>query len=212
MVLENTYLIYHLIFNCLDQLTESIMIRKLRFLLLLFLMGFSADLMAQMNKEMRSILPQDWNQKDILVSLEKEEKLALLKRLTPIDSILFEDYTSEELGYFPLDTAALKFLDLNSDGHLDLLYSSTSGPMGMQDTKVFFQQEGKLQLVKQLKGGVFHLTKNKTNTELSTLWQPCCGSYTSRLLTYRFSESESGELQSAIFFIGRLTPILVDEI
>ena len=84
--------------------------------------------------------------------------------------------------------------------------------MGMQDTKVFFQQEGKLQLVKQLKGGVFHLTKNKTNTELSTLWQPCCGSYTSRLLTYRFSESESGELQSAIFFIGRLTPILVDEI
>ncbi|MEL7148329.1 MAG: hypothetical protein AAFO69_18290, partial [Bacteroidota bacterium] len=161
-------------------------------------------LLAQMNRLLKPIINDQWDQKSILLPLTESEKLQQLAILLPDDSVQFKDESMDEDNYFLLDPTGLMFLDLNADDNPDLLYSGQSGPLALMDTKLYFQEDGRLKFSKKLDGGIHHIRQSRDSTWVSTLWLPCCGSYTSRISTYLFTKHHDGTLLSTISFIGRI--------
>ncbi|MEQ8302917.1 MAG: hypothetical protein RIB47_05970 [Cyclobacteriaceae bacterium] len=135
------------------------------------------------------------------------EKLTALALLPPGDSVQFElpDYDPEQYPddprYFPLDTAAIKLIDLDFDGDLDLLYTGVSRWQNLTDTKVYLKEEHQYQFLKIFHGRIIDIRKGHDHYEIHTLWVPCCDSYTSRIDINTFSASSSVSLES-IFVIG----------
>mgnify|MGYP001799390039 CR=1 FL=1 len=180
-------------------------------LLLIALVGVPHASNAQMNREVRKILNSNWDQKGIVAPLDSAQKMALLSKLLPGDSVQFRDESiDDEVVYYYLNMNGLRFLDLNGDQNLDLLYSGISGTMSKTDTKVFLNDGKRLVYTKMLPGGIFHIAKRQDTLLVSTLWQPCCDSYTSRIETYAFHADDEGEFQSSISFIGRYYRVFID--
>lgn len=181
----------------------------LYYTLLFFFISWSVD--GQMAREVAELPDLPWHEHQWVAKLSVEEKVDRLKTLPAGDSVQYEspwysaDYP-EDARYLPLDTAGLRFTDLNGDGKLDLLYSGSSGAMGKRDTKVYYLENGRYEYHRELPGTVIHMNKDKEdNLVVYTHWKPCCDSYTSRIEKYLFSPSKKGEYGSSISVIGRLT-------
>jgi len=145
---------------------------------------------AQMSSIIRE-LPKLPNQENQLVKpLSIPEKKAMLA-LVEGDSVQFiRDYREDEKhNYYPLNMEGLHFLDLDSDGDLDLLYSGQNyTQIVFHDTKLYFNEGNKLVLQKTIDGGAVSFRQRKNGTKVVAMrWIPCCTSYTSRLTTLTFS-------------------------
>jgi len=148
-----------------------------------------------------------WSGLEKGVDLSDQVKQNLLKMLPEGERIEFEmDYDEEtgEITYFELSFYGLKFLDLDFDGDLDLLYSSLRrGGMGQLSTKVYYNNNNVLEQQTTLRNGILDIKKNKDNYEVYTLFHPCCDSYTTRIDCYKFSAVDTAVFVESISLIGR---------
>ena len=167
---------------------------------------------AQMARRVAQLSNIDWNEFELVAPLDSQAKMKLLKQLPPGDSVQFEDYSYDPdypdiPRYLSLDTAGLRFIDLNRDGRLDLLYTGLSGTLGKQDTKVYFLQENTLVYHGKLTGSVINIRQSADGQlEVYTYWRPCCDSYTSGIEKYVFSKSKKGVMAASISCIGPMAP------
>lgn len=164
---------------------------------------------AQMAKHIAQLQGVPWDKDKLIVSLTDQEKMERLKLLPSGDSIQFinpsYDPEYDDSRFYPLDTAGLRFVDLNGDEKPDLLYTGRSGNMDLRDTKVYYFQNQQYVFYRTLKGRLINLQKDETGTiEAFTYWQPCCDSYTSRIEKHVFPPARKGEFVSSISVIGRL--------
>ncbi|MEO1054756.1 MAG: hypothetical protein AAFX87_29255 [Bacteroidota bacterium] len=140
---------------------------------------------------------------------ELSEKLSLLP--PDINIAFLEGSTSDgKDSYFPLDSAGIVFLDLDFDGDEDMVYSGPAGVNGLRDTKVFFKEGHTLKLYGTLRGRLLQINQHKKTTTLSTLWQPCCDSYTSRIEKHAVAVHHQVDFVESISIIGRIESIFVD--
>lgn len=168
--------------------------------LLLLAMLLPFCLQAQMEKLLLNV-PAMVNEEDQwVVNLTPNEKMELLAKLLPNDSVQFRDY---EEKFWPLDTLGLRFIDLDGDQDLDLLYSGRSGNMTLRDSKVYINDNKKLTFAQQLWGTVTNIQKKNGQIIVHTGWIPCCGSYTARIGKFVFSTSQIAEVEYSILVIGR---------
>lgn len=164
---------------------------------------------AQMSEVVRKMPKTEWSNPSMGTELSEKRKMELLTLLPKGDSVQFEfpDYDPHEVDmnrYFGLDTTGLHYIDLDSDGDLDLLYSGTSGWLGMMDTKVYLNQDNQYKFIKVLNGRLLDIRERLSGYEVYTLWVPCCGSYTSRIEKYLFLDDRIAEFRESISIIGRL--------
>ena len=139
-------------------------------------------------------------------SFEPEQRMSKLKELIEPDSIRYMDMMTandEEPEYFELDTNGIYLIDLNFDSHLDLIYSAISGPLGRATTTIYLNKKGKkLERKAVIDGRLLDIEqKHKEGLTIHTLWQPCCDSYTNRILSYQVSENEISQV-GLLAFIG----------
>jgi len=124
-------------------------------------------------------------------SLSDEEKIELLSHLPAGETIAFEDanYDPEDDAgkYYDLDTAGLHYLDLDSDGDLDLIYQSLSGNMGRTSSRVYLEEDVGL-VYKGYLDGKIYLIELKPEVRIHTYVPPCCDSYTNSIRTYTLGE------------------------
>lgn len=156
---------------------------------------------AQMAKVFSELPNLPFDVDGLLKDFSDEQKLDLLKSLPEGDSVQFEDpYVSDDdediRRYYPLSLSGLRFLDLDSDGDLDILYSGMSGNMGAMDTKIWILENGEYRFLKYLSGKVIQVSEKDSGIEILTYWKPCCDSYTSRIEKYLFKNS--GEIEKGI--------------
>jgi len=149
----------------------------------------------------------DWSNQVKGAKLSDTEKLELLKMLPEgnrVEFIYEEGDTPDETSYYELDLYGLKFLDLDFDGDLDLLYSSIrSGGMGQFSTKVYYNINNVLNYQTTLRNGLIDIQKNKDSFEIYTQFHPCCDSYTTRINQYNFSGKDKAVFVESISLIGR---------
>lgn len=152
-------------------------------------------------------LPQtEWSKKEKGADLSNQEKLNLLKQLPEGERVEFEmDYDEEtkETTYWELSPYGLYYLDLDFDGDLDLLYSAQNGTMSQTATKVYYNNNNVLEYTSYLRDGLIDIKKNDDSYNIYTLFQPCCGSYTTRIDQYRFSKVDTAIFKESISIIGR---------
>lgn len=149
----------------------------------------------------------EWSKQEKGANLSDEEKLEMLTMLPKGERVEFvyeEGETPEETTYYELNLYGLKFLDLDFDGDLDLLYSSLrSGGMGQLSTKVYYNINNVLKHQKILRNGLIDIKKNKDSYEIYTQFHPCCDSYTTRIETHIFSATDTAVFKESISLIGR---------
>ncbi|MEQ9413008.1 MAG: hypothetical protein RIF39_04225 [Cyclobacteriaceae bacterium] len=133
-----------------------------------------------------------------------KENLHQLSTLLPSgDSVQFEYGDAESKEYYPLNEKGIRFIDLNFDGHPDLLYSGQSGWNNLTDTKVYLNKNGQLKFFGILNGDVITIDQKSNEYEVFTHWTPCCDSYTSRIEKYIFNKTDSVKLSQSISYIGK---------
>ncbi len=149
----------------------------------------------------------EWTKQENAAKLSDEEKLEMLKMLPEGDRVEFiyeEGQTAEETEYLELNVYGLKYLDLDFDGDLDLLYTSlANGGMRQLSTKVYYNKGGKLKYHSTLKNGIIDIHKEGHNYRVYTQFHPCCDSYTTRINQYNFSGKDKAVFVESISLIGR---------
>jgi len=110
---------------------------------------------------------------------------------------------SESTLYYALSLYSVLFIDLDFDGDLDLLYYGRSGSLSQTATKVYYNLGGYLEFDSLLPDGILDIQKHEDYYDVYTLFQPCCGSFTTIINRYKFSASEKGSFQESISHIGR---------
>jgi len=184
------------------QLRTSKRIKTIQFAFWLILGLASTSACAQMAKVI-SQLPQV-KLKTLSAPFSAEENLTMLYSLLPPgDSIQFVSEGGDTNDYYALNTDGIRFIDLNFDGHLDLLYSGQSGWNNLTDTKVYYNSNDSLKFFTILNGDFLAIDQRENEYEIFTHWSPCCDSHTSRIEKYVFNTTDSGKLIQTISFIGK---------
>ncbi|MFZ1805619.1 MAG: hypothetical protein WAU36_00265 [Cyclobacteriaceae bacterium] len=166
-------------------------------------MGFaSTTACAQMAKVISQLPPVKLN--TLPAPFSTEENLDMLyAMLPPGDSVQFVSESGDSNDYYALNTEGIRFIDLNFDGQLDLLYSGQSGWNNLTDTKVYYNSNDTLKFFTILNGDFLAIDQKENEYEIFTHWSPCCDSYTSRIEKYIFNKTDSGVLNQSISFVGK---------
>lgn len=184
------------------QLQTSKRIKSVEFIIWL-IMGFaSTTACAQMAKVISQLPPVKLN--TLPAPFSTEENLDMLyAMLPPGDSVQFVSESGDSNDYYALNTEGIRFIDLNFDGQLDLLYSGQSGWNNLTDTKVYYNSNDTLKFFTILNGDFLAIDQKENEYEIFTHWSPCCDSYTSRIEKYIFNKTDSGVLNQSISFVGK---------
>lgn len=150
----------------------------------------STESNAQMVQLVKSLETQAGLRQQLASALSDDQKMAVLAKLLPDDSVQFQrpDYNPdfpEPPRYYPLDTASLFFFDFDADNDLDLIYTGESGLMGRMRTKFFENKGGRINLMMQVDGALLDIAKEKDSYTVYTVEYPCCDSYTTRFSVFK---------------------------
>jgi hypothetical protein len=155
----------------------------------------STESNAQMVQLVKSLETQAGLRQQLASALSDDQKMAVLAKLLPDDSVQFQrpDYDPdfpEPPRYYPLDTAGLFFFDFDADNDLDLIYTGESGLMGRMGTKFYLNKDEKLHLRGEAAGVLLDITEEKGGYTFYTVEYPCCDSYTTRFSIFKPEEPD----------------------
>jgi len=147
-----------------------------------------------------------WSKKYIEFQKTDSEKLAILQfllkegeRIEFVDSFNSNDVTK---NYYKLSLYGVLFIDLDFDGDWDLLYHGRDGSLNQTGTKIYYNNDGKLDYYSTLPDGIIDIKQSEKSIEVYTMFHPCCGSFTTIISQYNFSKNEKAVFKESISMMG----------
>ncbi|MFC2124900.1 hypothetical protein ACFLU5_08820 [Bacteroidota bacterium] len=135
-----------------------------------------------------------------------EEKMSDARKIQTLNSITLSDslteYNETLEDFFPLDTSAIYFLDVNFDGRQDLVYHGMVS-YTQYSTKIYINVDGVFQFAEEYYGLTKHVEIDHSNKNIR-IWvhePPCCDSYTHSLMQYDLSDKGECLLRERILFL-----------
>ena len=182
--------------------------QSIHFIVLLSVFLISSQLLRSQNPaQIVDKLPKvTWSKKFLELQKTDAEKLAILQflvkdgeRIEFIDQFNSNDETQ---NYYELSLYGVLFIDLDFDGDWDLLYHGRDGSLNQTGTKIYYNNGGKLEFYSTLPDGIIDIKLSKKSIEVYTMFHPCCGSYTTVINQYNFSENEKAVFKESISMMG----------
>ena len=181
--------------------------QSIRTVVILCLVICNSILYAQKPAQIVDKLPKvTWSKKYLELQKTDSEKEAILQfSLKEGERIEFVDLfnsNDEKQNYYELSLYGVLFIDLDFDGDWDLLYHGRDGSLNQTGSKIYYNNGGKLEYHSTLPDGIIDIKLSEKSVEVYTMFHPCCGSYTTIISQYNFSENEKAVFKESISMMG----------